>query len=210
MGQQRLSTTYSFQKTAKEKIELEKKYEQGKLTEKDYQLQKFALKNKYKFAGFTNKRRFMYAIGLPVSLLSCSLLFLTSSFYISEKKTKTAFRIASFPFLIVSIYFILWTCWAYKTSHDFPVQAYYTILIVSSLLIGLSLDKIITVIHSNQHKIKDLILLTFRIRDKHYIDIAVKAKYAEQYNKALSDTKTVKQHADELDKDIDKTFNQLL
>ena len=48
------------------------------------------------------------------------------------------------------------------------------------------------------------------MKNKHYIDVAVKAKYAEQYNKALSDTKTVKQHADELDKDIDKTFNQLL
>ncbi len=80
--------------------------------------------------------------------------------------------------------------------------------IVATLMFSLFIRALFESYIFQRASIKELILLAFRIRDKHYIEVAVKAKFAERYNKALPDTKTIKQHADELDKDIDNTINQ--
>lgn len=127
-----------FPKKAQEKIELEKAYDSGNISKDYYLMKRKELKKRYKFAGFTNVRRFMYAFGLPVALFFCSLTLLYSSKYITDSKIKKGILFSYYCFHFTALYFMSWTLWAYKKGSDLPIELYYLSLIFISVLISIS------------------------------------------------------------------------
>ena len=162
-------------KTAKEKIELKKKYDDNIISEKTYKAEKKLLHEKYKFAGFTNKRRFAFAIGLPISLFICSLIFLYVSSYIAEERIKKASIIAGLSFQFTSIYFIIWVLWALKKGSDFPKSLYYLSIVIMSIAATFFLFYLIKSSQKNVNKIKGLLLFLFEIRNKHFQKVAMRS-----------------------------------
>lgn len=171
----------------------------------------FPKSSEEKFILFRNIRSFLYAFGTHFCVLGLSSFTMTISNFIDSKYSrlgKIVHTIGSL-FFAISIYFL---AWCFRSSIDYPKWMYEITFIVSAIVATLMFSLFIRALFESyifqRASIKELILLAFRIRDKHYIEVAVKAKFAERYNKALPDTKTIKQHADELDKDIDNTINQ--
>ncbi|MEM7485843.1 MAG: hypothetical protein AAF348_11605 [Bacteroidota bacterium] len=161
-----------YPKTAKEKIQLEEDFESGAVDLDTYKVKKAELKAKYRFAGFTNQRRFMFAIGLPVSLFFCSLFLLMSSKRIEQREFKKGMAIGGTLFQFTSIYFIVWTIWAYKTSEDFPKYMYYLSIILIATLSTVSTRLIINGFFYELlrlRKVKDSIIDFFiEIRNVHF------------------------------------------
>ena len=77
----------------------------------------------------------------------------------------------------------------FRTSTDYGLTTYSLIVLITAIPVSYFIYHFLRKSFLIEEKLKDLILLAFRIRDKHYIDVAVKAKYAEQYDKAMVDTK---------------------
>lgn len=80
-----------------------------------------------KVFGFNNLRTFMYAIGLPCSILVCSYLLIISNI---RAKTKLN-RVAGYLFLYSSIFHFIWIFWP---GSDLPENAYYFSIAISSLV----------------------------------------------------------------------------
>lgn len=123
-----------FPKVATEKVQLEKDFEAGTIAVEDYRKQKIFLKEKYQFVGFTNKRRFVLALGHPVSLFFCSFFGLIFSKYIFDRKIKRIAVIASTMFMISAAYFIFWNLWWYTSESDFPRWMYYTAIALMAIV----------------------------------------------------------------------------
>ena len=162
-----------YPKTAPEKLQLEIDFEKGDIGIDEYRVKKSELKEKYKFLGFTNKRRFMFAIGLPISLFVSSLFLLFSARRINEKKIKKGFAVAGSLFEFTSMYFIVWTIWAYKTGSDFPRYMYYlsivaiafSTVIATRILVNGWLDEV-----SKFRKMRDDVIEFFvEIKEVHYM-----------------------------------------
>jgi len=120
-----------YDKTSPEIIELDSSYDNGLIDKEHYTTQRKILKDKHKFLGFTNVRRFLFAIGLPIALFVSSIFFLLSTF-IKNAVINRAFRYVSIPFVITGVYFITWTLW---DPQDFPESVYYTTITVLSFII---------------------------------------------------------------------------
>ncbi|WP_114903269.1 hypothetical protein [Kordia sp. SMS9] len=141
-----------YDKKAPELIQLEKSYDDGIINKDEYSAQKAILKEKYSFVGFTNVRRFLYAIGLPVALFVSSLLILLSTF-IKHRLIIYAIRCMSIPFVITGAYFITWTLW---DRQDFPESIYYTTITLLSIVITAILYYIFKIISKDFNKLETL------------------------------------------------------
>ena len=123
-----------FPKVSPKITSLEKNYDEGKIDKSVYSVERKILKEKYKVFGFSNMRRFVYAIGLPIALLLCSLLFLVISQFIYDRLAILGTSIAASIFLFTSLYFVLWTMWPYDSGQDdFSETTYYWIMFLVSL-----------------------------------------------------------------------------
>lgn len=145
-----------FPKTAQEKLQLESDFENGDMSLEVYKEKKAELKAKYKFAGFTNVRRFAFAIGLPISLFVCSLYILVFATYLPKNEIKTGLNIAGSVFQFTAIYFIIWTLWWYKTNSDFSKTAYYLSIVAMSIGILVSLRFMIEARYKAVNNLKKL------------------------------------------------------
>ena len=143
-----------FEKTANEKLSLERAYDEGTIDKDHYLIEKNRLKEKYKFAGFTNIRRFFYAIGLPISIFLCSFILLICHKYIENINVKRGALVSGFCFQFTSLYFITWTIWAYKKSEDFPIELYYCSIILISILASMSIYYILKTCLSKTEKLQ--------------------------------------------------------
>jgi hypothetical protein len=141
-----------YDKTAPELIELEQSYDSGLINKEAFSTQKAILKKKYSFFGFTNVRRFLFAIGLPMALFASSILFLLSTF-IKNKFIIYALRCMSIPFVVTGAYFITWTLW---DRQDFPESMYYITIIVLSIVVTSLLYYIFKIISKDFNKIDKL------------------------------------------------------
>ncbi len=111
-----------------------------------------------KFNGFKDFQAFLYAIGLPISLLFCSFLLLHSMSYLPKDEEATSIfkglrisvYLASFAFLFTSVFFILWTV---SSVSDFDIIAYYAAIIVVSAAISLAAVKYFSSIKSSVAKL---------------------------------------------------------
>lgn len=83
------------------------------------------------FAGFKDFRRFVYAIGQPISILFFSIFVLVVSDY-CNKEIKRLLSLFSLPFIVTSVFNIIWV---FYYDPDLPTWAYYSIITVASIMI---------------------------------------------------------------------------
>ena len=126
----------AFPKKAKELIVLEKKYDNRQIDKATYQQQRKVLKQKYQTFGFTNTRRFLFAIGLAISLFCVASLFLISQFLAANLILERAFKISALSFLLNGTYYNIWVFW---DNPDLPNVAYHTIILTIAILITIVL-----------------------------------------------------------------------
>ncbi len=147
-----------YPKTAHEVLVLNIKYEEGKITKAKYLEDKKVLKKKYETFGFSTKRRFLFAIGLPLALFCCSMILLYVSQFITNSPVKRGSIFAGLSFQFTAIYFIVWTLWAYTYEEkDFSKSAYYSIIVLSSILMTFTIYQFQKSISHNNSKIRELI-----------------------------------------------------
>ncbi len=161
-----------YPKTATEVIELNKNYDNGKITKEEYILNKKKLKEKYSFFGFTNKRRFLFAIGLPIALFCCSLILIYVSKFIPDKIAKRASIITGISFQFTSIYFVIWTLWAYTyKEQDFSISLYYLTIVFSSILMTIAIFQFQKSLSNYNFKIRELISFIAKARQSFFVNI---------------------------------------
>lgn len=131
-----------------------------------------------KVFGFENLSVFLYAFGNHFSLLCAALfIFWLKSFVAPQyKNVIKIINIVGGIFVGISIYFLLWV---FNPYDDFP-KIYYTIAFaVSSLAIAYGVyllnNFMARIMLKNQHNTRNLAALIFRIRNKHFFPMAVKA-----------------------------------
>ncbi len=93
-----------------------------------------------KVFGYKNIRYFVWIIGLPSSLLMCSLLLMKASSYIQEKNTKNFFTTISFLFIWSSLFQFIWIFWEID---DLPKSFYYASITILSCLTAIIFQKLI-------------------------------------------------------------------
>ncbi len=149
------------------------------ISQADYDLKIEKLEKEESFVGFSNIRKFWYAIGKPITMLYFSLLLIyIEPFIMLDKHIKLLVRIAAALFVFISIYFITWTLW-YR--QDFPKTLYYLMIGLVSLM-GSSLSILIS--NYNRKRQKNLhSLMNFIVIDvkKKYISAEDKKKFVEDY-----------------------------
>ncbi|WP_024773068.1 hypothetical protein [Aquimarina macrocephali] len=161
-----------YPKTALEKVTLLEKFDKGEISLEYYKEQKDILWEKYQFLGFKNFRRFLFAIGLPIGLFCCSLILIYISKFISDRTAKRASVLAGISFQFTSIYFIIWTLWAYTYEEkDFSKSTYYLVIILSSVLITIAIFQFQKSLSSYNAKIRELISFIAGTRQQFFTNI---------------------------------------
>ncbi|WP_271784940.1 hypothetical protein [Aquimarina algiphila] len=157
----------------------EKQFEQRELSTEEYDLKVENLKASEKFIGFTNIRKFWYAIGKPIAMLYFSLLLVyIYPFIILDKHIRWVASISASLFLFISIYFITWTLWPRQ---DFPKHLYYCAIGVVAL-VGTVISTLINSYHIKRQKNLHS-WLYFVIRDikQKYISAEDKEQFVRDY-----------------------------
>ncbi|WP_271729900.1 hypothetical protein [Aquimarina algiphila] len=157
----------------------EKQLEQRELSTKGYDLKVENLKASEKFIGFTNIRKFWYAIGKPIAMLYFSLLLVyIYPFIILDKHIRWVAGISASLFLFISIYFIVWTLWPRQ---DFPKHLYYWAIGLVAL-VGTVISALINSYHIKRQKNLHS-WLYFVIRDikRKYISAEDKEQFVRDY-----------------------------
>ncbi|MFD0861897.1 hypothetical protein ACFQ1M_06740 [Sungkyunkwania multivorans] len=92
--------------------------------------------------GFINIQAFLFSLGLPISLLFCTILLIRAASYIGfrsrsrdVRKIKFSFILGALAFLFTSIYFITWSLW---DAQDFNKTAYYVSIVSLSIVISVA------------------------------------------------------------------------
>lgn len=156
-----------YPKKAQEKTILQEKFDNGKISREDYKEQKEILWEKYQFLGFTNFRRFSYAIGLPIALFICSFSLMFFSRFISDAFIKKGSFIVSLSFQFTALYFILWTIYPFDPEkYDFHISTYYKFLILCSTLLSFGVFLVSKSLAYQKLEIRELISLTVLLRKK--------------------------------------------
>ncbi|UOB18617.1 hypothetical protein [Abyssalbus ytuae] len=114
------------------------------------------LKESEKFIGFSNIRKFWFAIGKPITMLYYGFLLAYVTSYINDRTLKKAMYISSMILLLISIYFVTWTLW-YR--QDFPENLYYITIGVISVVSAFASYYLIS--HRNNLAIKIQYLVNF-------------------------------------------------
>ncbi|WP_438710548.1 hypothetical protein ACSTS3_17000 [Aquimarina muelleri] len=161
-----------YPKTALEKLKLEEEFDKGEISLEHYKEQKDVLWEKYQFLGFKNFRRFLFAIGLPIALFCCSLILIYVSKFIPDKIAKRASIIAGISFQFTSIYFVIWTLWAYTYEEkDFSKSTYYLVIILSSVLITSAIFQFQKSLSRYNAKIRELISFIAGTRQQFFANV---------------------------------------
>ncbi len=161
-----------YPKTTVEVLELNKRYDEGKISKQEYLVNKKVLKEKYKVFGFTNKRRFLFAIGLPIALFCCSFILIYISRYINDRNARRATISSGLLFQFTSIYFIAWVLWPYTyEERDFSRSAYYTVIVFSSILMTLTIFQFQKSLSSYNAKIRELVSFIAGTRQQFFVNI---------------------------------------
>ncbi|PKV50244.1 hypothetical protein ATE84_2299 [Aquimarina sp. MAR_2010_214] len=168
---------------------LKQQLDNGKITQDTYVLQYEAIEISEKFIGFTNIRKFWYAIGKPISMFYFALLLIyVYPFVLMDKKIKRIVGASIVLFLFISTYFIVWTLWHRQ---DFPKELYYWAIgivsivgsIISIFIVNYDKDK---TMRSNVH-----VLLRFIVNDvkNKYVLEKDKAEFVEDYTNQIEKLK---------------------
>lgn len=144
----------SFPKKSKSILALEQKFESGFISQYQYNEELPKLKEAQKVFGFSNSRRFWYAIGLPLTLFFFAILFLSLTELISEISMKKVCRFAALVLFFTSIYQIIWVLWP---NQDLPKTAYHLSIITMSAMATFISHLLIKYRTGLKHKIGRLI-----------------------------------------------------
>ena len=109
---------------------LDAQLESKELTQANYEAAVEQLKESEKYFGFTNKRKFWYAIGKPIAMTYVSFMLLFLSGYVNDPKVSGIANISGVLFFSISMYFVVWTFW---DRQDFPATAYFVSIGVISI-----------------------------------------------------------------------------
>ena len=109
---------------------LDAQLESKELTQANYEAAVEQLKESEKYFGFTNKRKFWYAIGKPIAMTYVSFMLLFLSGYVNDPKVSGIANISGILFFSISMYFVVWTFW---DRQDFPATAYFVSIGVISI-----------------------------------------------------------------------------
>lgn len=110
---------------------LDAQLESKELNQVDYESAVEQLKEFEKYFGFTNKRKFWYAIGKPIAMTYVSFMLLFLSGYVNDPKVSGIANISGVLFFSISMYFVVWTFW---DRQDFPATAYFVSIGVISIV----------------------------------------------------------------------------
>ncbi len=155
----------AFPKVNQEVKVLNTNFKNATISEEEFRTQKQLLYTKYQVFGFSNMRRFTYAIGMPIAILFCSLLFFAISQFIFDQTAILGTLIAASIFLFTSLYFILWTIWPYDSNkNDFSEGTYYIVMILVSISVTVTCFLFIISKSNYDLKIKELIKLVVSTR----------------------------------------------
>lgn len=154
--------------------------EQKTIGEDEYALKVEALEASEKFIGFSNVRKFWYAIGKPIAMLYFAIMLVyIYPFIILDKQVRWIVGISAFLFLFISLYFVTWTLWHRQ---DFPKQLYYWAIGLVAL-VGTGISVLINSYYIKRQKNLHA-WLYFVIRDvkKKYISAEDKEQFIRDYN----------------------------
>ena len=177
----------AFPKVNQEVKVLNTNFKNATISEKEFRTQKELLYKKYQVFGFSNIRRFAYAIGMPIAILFCSLLFFAISQFIFDQTAILGTLVAASIFLFTSLYFILWTIWPYDSNrNDFSEGTYYIVMTLVSISVTVTCFLFIISKSNYDLKIKELVHLVFNARkgwystlEKHEHEEVVKNKKSQ-------------------------------
>lgn len=157
--------------------------------------------------GFTKMRDFLYAIGVPSSLLTCSMLLMYTLSLISDKKKQKYLMVVAVLFLFNSFFQFIWIFWS---GSDLSNEAYYFSVIGLSILFTSVYFLIYQHYLYNLSKLKfafnDLLALLIRIKETHHPVVLDKAVYADKYGEPLKTNKSLEEETNEFHEDVVQTI----
>jgi len=156
---------------------IKESYKKGELNNTEY----INKKREVTFFGYTNQRKFWYAIGKPIAMLYFSILLMYSSFYINEKALVSIFKKISILVVSISFYFIIWAFW-YRA--DFPKTLYFILIGVVSVLSTIFSFKFIESENAILEKIK-ILTKHIVILGKKHVPLENRVEYVEDYMKTF-------------------------
>ena len=170
-----------------------------------YKIIKNKLKKENVFLGRTNFKFWLFQFGIVVLGLYFSVKSLLEDY---RKKIRTGHEIVSLLGISVSLF---WTYHLlFKTAQDFYTQTYVLYEVGICIATAFLITKMIKYYLTRHNIIRTLIDLILRIKSKHFRSMTVKALYAEKNDASMLSTTTVKQQANEFDKDVINTMHSVL
>jgi len=167
-------------------------------------IEKRAIKNNFSFNGRSSFHFWLFVFGLVSALFyfACKSLF-------DEISRGSTFRhqLVSISGIIVAFFWFVHLI--FYTQNDFNKNTYFFTILVLATLFSIFTYFLVKYYTYKDIIIRDLIKLIVKIKSKHYPKILVKALYAERENNDLPSTVTVKNLANDFDKDIRNTFNSI-
>ncbi|SEC29000.1 hypothetical protein SAMN04489761_2589 [Tenacibaculum sp. MAR_2009_124] len=171
---------------------------------KVYSKRKKSLYKEHSFLGRASFKFWLFVFGLVL----LGLYFSVKSLIDDYKRTlKTGHEIISIVGIGVSFFWLYHLF--FQTANDFYTEVYLGFKAIICVAIAFFIAQLIKYFTKKQGVIHTLINLILRIKRKHYRKMTVNALYAEKHDKSIDSIESVKQQADELDKDIKDTLNKI-
>lgn len=169
--------------------------------------------SKEEFIGFINLRIFLAAFGSYFAAFCFAFFVFWIKNYIDPKykKIRRGINIVGGVFVSINAYFLLWVFNPYE---DFPQYIYDIVFVIASVFIAYGvylLNRFIAemAVRNSHRNTKNLVSFIFRVRNKHYKRVAVKALYAEEYSKPLPAEDSVADNANEFEDDFYNTLEKV-
>lgn len=122
----------AFPKKAKEIIALEQKFDNREISKETYIQKRQLLKEKYSVFGFSNMRRFLFAIGVALAVFCVASLFFISLITYDNRIIKKAFLFSAISFLLNGLYYIIWVFW---DNNELPDWLYHFFILCIAILL---------------------------------------------------------------------------
>lgn len=182
----------------------ESNFEYNRKEIKKYNSKKKELAYEHSFRG---RSSFSFWISL-FGIVTLGLYFSIKSLFDSISRGSTfRHQLVDITGIVVSVFWAIHLL--FLTQKDFLNNKYFAVIIFCSSLISMFVYFLVKKYNYKDIIIDSLLSLIFRIKSKHYRRLAVKSLYAEKHDEALLSLDTVKQNAQEFDKDIAETIDKI-
>ncbi len=185
------------------------------VNQKQKKLHKIALdaRSEAKFLGFDSFQYFLGELGWAVGLFLYAFANLLNTFYLKNRYLKREF---TGKFLLHSTLLFVgcfYTFYVFYSRQDFAKIWYVLAMILCTVTLFFAAKFIIDTYTRRteylRENINKLIAFIFRIRNKHYRKLAVKALHAEKKDVVIDRFETVEDNYKEFDNDFYKTIHKI-